>query len=154
MLNCFVRMSLVIGLTIDGRRKTVDRNNKDQLNFYIMTYKFENLDVWKLSMQFNDVCYTIAGFLPESEKYNLSSQLKRASTSIALNIAEGSTSQSDAEQKRFLGYAIRSHIETIACLRLIERRNYLADNENIKQEFEKTGAKLFGKLQAFRNSLG
>ena len=104
-------------------------------------------------MKFNDLCYTVAGSLPKSEKYNLCSQLKRASTSISLNIAEGSTSQSDAEQIRFLGYAIRSQIETVACMRLINRRNYLKDKKNIEQEFERTGAMLFGKLQAFRSSL-
>lgn len=119
-----------------------------------MTYKFEKLDVWKLAMQFNDVCYIIAELLPKSEKFNLCSQLKRASTSIALNIAEGSTSQSDAEQARFLGYAIRSHIETIACLRLIERRNYLDGKESMIQEIDGVGANLFGKLQAFRKALG
>lgn len=62
-----------------------------------MTYKFEKLEVWKLAMKFNSLCYNIAEELPDSEKYNLSSQLRRTSTSIALNIAEGSTGQSNAE---------------------------------------------------------
>lgn len=46
--------------------------------------------------------------MPKSEKYNLSSQIKRAATSVPLNIVEGSTSQTDPEQLRFLGYAHRS----------------------------------------------
>lgn len=51
-----------------------------------MTYKFEKLEVWKLAMNFNDLSYQIAELLPESEKFNLNSQLRRSSTSIALNI--------------------------------------------------------------------
>jgi len=118
-----------------------------------MTYKFENLEVWKLAIKFNSLVYEIADVLPECEKFNLSSQMRRASTSIALNIAEGSTGQSNAEQARFLSYAIRSFIEVYACYRLIENRQYL-NNCNISiKEFEHIGAKLFGKLQAFQYSL-
>lgn len=118
-----------------------------------MTYKFEKLEVWKLAMNFNDLSYQIAELLPESEKYNLSSQLKRASTSIALNIAEGSTGQSDAEQARFLSFAIRSHLEVIGCLRLIETRGYLKNNKGLHSRFENLGVKLFAKLQAFKKAI-
>lgn len=79
--------------------------------------------------------------------------MRRASTSVALNIAEGSTGQSDAEQAKFLGYAIRSHLEVVACTRLIENRNYITDQKELKQQFEKLGEKLFAKLIAFKNSL-
>lgn len=118
-----------------------------------MRYKFESLEVWKLALKFNAIVYEIADCLPKREKYNLSSQIRRASTSIALNIAEGSTGQSDAEQSRFLSFAIRSYIEVIACYRLIEERNYLVSKTVNISEFEKLGTLLFRKLQAFRNSL-
>lgn len=118
-----------------------------------MEYKFEKLEVWELAMVFNSLCYSITEFLPESEKFNLISQFKRASTSIALNIAEGSTGQSNAEQIKFLSYAIRSYIEVIACLRLMEARDYLEDQKILVEKFESIGIKLFGKLQAFRTSL-
>lgn len=52
---------------------------------------------------------------PREEIYVLTAQLKRASDSISLNIAEGSTGQSNAEFKRFLSYALRSNIEVVAC---------------------------------------
>lgn len=118
-----------------------------------MTYKFEKLEVWKLAMKFNDLSYQLAELLPESEKYNLNSQLRRASTSIALNIAEGSTGQSDAEQSRFLSYAIRSQLEVIACARLIEARGYLKNSEELYSRFENLGSKLFAKLQAFKKAI-
>lgn len=118
-----------------------------------MGYKFENLEVWKFALKFNAMVYDIADCLPQREKYNLSSQIRRASTLIALNIAEGSTGQSDAEQSRFLLFAIRSYIEVVACYKLIENRKYLDCTKVDISEFEKLGAILFGKLQAFRNSL-
>ena len=80
-----------------------------------MGYKFERLEVWQLALEYADLIYALAEQLPRSEDFNLKSQIVRAATSVALNIAEGSTSQSNAEQARFLGLAIRSVVETVAC---------------------------------------
>ncbi len=117
-----------------------------------MTFKFERLDVWQLSLEYIDLMYEIAHKLPASENYNLKSQLTRAATSIALNIAEGSTGQSDAEQNRFLGMAVRSLIETFACQRIIHRRKYLKD-PTLFNEADKQAQTLAKKLQAFRKAL-
>ena len=117
-----------------------------------MTYKFERLEVWQLALEYADKIYAVSQQLPRSEEYNLKSQGTRAATSIALNIAEGSTSQSDAEQGRFLGMAIRSLVETVACLHLINRRQYLSDPELLRDAY-RFSEKLFAKLQAFRASL-
>jgi four helix bundle protein len=77
--------------------------------------------------------------------------MERAATSIVLNIAEGSTGQSNAEQNRFLGLALRSYLETVACLDIMERQGYLANNA--LTEVREFGHKLFIKLQAFRKAL-
>ena len=119
-----------------------------------MKYKFEDLQVWELAMKCNALSYDIADKLPDKEKYNLSSQLRRASTSIALNIAEGSTGQSNAEQARFLSFAIRSHVEVVACIRLIENRNYLDSKDSLLKKFEVLGGELFAKLNAFKQAIG
>jgi four helix bundle protein len=89
-------------------------------------YKFQNLEIYQLSLEYIDLIYALAGKLPRSEDFNLKSQIIRAATSISLNIAEGSTSQSDAEQSRFLGMALRSFVETVACQDIIERRKYVS----------------------------
>ena len=117
-----------------------------------MTFKFERLDVWQLALDYIDLMYKITEKLPPSEKLNLKSQLTRAATSIALNIAEGSTGQSDAEQNRFLSMAVRSLIETVACQRIIKRRNYLAD-ASILDEADKQAQSLAKRLHAFRKAL-
>jgi four helix bundle protein len=114
-------------------------------------YKFQSLLVYQLSLDYIDLIYHIIGKMPEDERFNLSSQLIRAATSIALNIAEGSTGQSDREQIRFLSLATRSYVETVACLDLIQRRGYIVvDDLNCAR---KAGRTLFYKITKFQKAL-
>jgi four helix bundle protein len=117
-----------------------------------MSFKFEKLDVWNLSLELSDLVYELADKLPSEERFNLASQIIRAATSISLNIAEGSTSMSDKEQARFIGYAIRSLTEVVACIRLIERRGYIKETSIIDDLNEKLNF-LFKKLQRFKQYL-
>ncbi len=117
-----------------------------------MSYKFEKLEVWQLSIEYVDAVYALAEKLPRSEEFNLKSQIIRAATSISLNVAEGSTGQSDPEQRRFLGMAIRSLIETVACQHLIARREYFSDKTELRALYLQSQT-LARKLQAFRKSL-
>ena len=117
-----------------------------------MPYKFEKLEVWKLALEYLNLIYAIANKLPAFEEYNLKSQIVRAGTGIALNIAEGSTSQTDPEQARFLGIAVRSLIETVACQHLIKQRGYLKDPTPLDEAYQ-FSEKLFAKLMAFRKNL-
>ena len=117
-----------------------------------MPYKFEQLEVWKLALDYIDLISKLAENLPRHEEYNLKSQIIRAATSITLNVAEGSQGQSDAEQARFLGMAIRSLIETVACQQIIQRRGYLQDKALLDKAYEDSQV-LAKKLQSFRKSL-
>ncbi len=117
-----------------------------------MAFRFEKLGVWQLALAYTDAAYSIAEQLPRSERSGLSDQLTRAANSIALNIAEGSTGQSDVEQNRFLGYAQRSLVETVACLHLIKRRDYLAGPTPLRETY-RAAEELFAKLHVFRRSL-
>ena len=117
-----------------------------------MPYKFEQLEVWKMALDYIDLIYKLAENLPRSEDYNLKSQITRAATSVALNIAEGSQGQSDAEQARFLGMAIRSLVETVACQQIIRRRKYLQEETILNKAYEDSQV-LAKKLQAFRKSI-
>ena len=114
-------------------------------------YKFQKLEVYQLGLDFVDKVYELTIKLPDSERFNLRSQIERASTSIVLNIAEGSTGQTNLEQNRFLGMALRSYLETVACLDLIARRRYI--QSELLGSTREIGHRLFVKLQAFRQSL-
>ena len=94
-----------------------------------MNFKFEKLIIWQKAMDYGEKIYSLTKFFPKDEMYNLTSQTKRAVDSIALNIAEGSIGQSDAEQKKFIGYAIRSLAEVITCLHKAVRRKYISQQE-------------------------
>jgi four helix bundle protein len=117
-----------------------------------MPFKFEKLEVWQLALDYIDRIYQIGDRLPGGEQHNLRSQMIRAATSIALNIAEGSTGQTDAEQARFLGMAIRSLLETVACRHLISRRGYLEDLEPLRQAYRQAET-LVAKLHTMRRSI-
>lgn len=117
-----------------------------------MSYKFEKLEVWQSAMDYADLILAVIEKLPKKENFNLSSQMDRAVTSISLNIAEGSTGQSDPEQAKFLGYAIRSLIETVACLHHVHRREYVKDPELLRKPYKHSEI-LFAKLQAMRHAI-
>ncbi|MDR6404409.1 MULTISPECIES: four helix bundle protein [Chryseobacterium] len=80
-----------------------------------MSFKFEKLIIWQKSMDFGESIFKSRNF-PKDEAFNLTSQIRRASDSIALNISEGSILQSKLEFKKFLGYSIRSLAEVVTCV--------------------------------------
>ncbi len=116
-----------------------------------MSFKFENLRVWQASMDFGEKIFELTKTFPKEEMYNLSNQILRASDSIALNIAEGSTGQSNLEQKKFVGYSIRSLAEVVTCLHKVKRRNYIK-NEQFEVLYNESYVLMNG-LIAFRNSI-
>jgi len=94
-----------------------------------MAFKFEKLKVWQRAMDLNEKIFLLSKNFPADERYNLTSQIKRAADSVALNIAEGSTSQSNAEFNRFLGYSLRSLVEVVCALFIAKRRTYIDDSQ-------------------------
>ncbi len=74
-------------------------------------YSFERLDVWQLSRKLVKEIYKLTGTFPEEEKFNLASQMRRASVSVPSNIAEGSSRSSLKDQVRFLEIAYGSLME-------------------------------------------
>ena len=90
-----------------------------------MSFKFEKLKVWQKAVDLSADVNELTMIFPKDELFILSAQIKRAADSVSLNIAEGSTGQSNAEFRNFLGYAIRSNIEVVGCLYLVQRRNLI-----------------------------
>jgi four helix bundle protein len=117
-----------------------------------MPFKFEKLEVWRLALDYIELIDGIARELPRSEEYNLKSQITRAATSVALNIAEGSTGQTDAEQARFLGFAIRSLLETVACQHIINRRRLLEDVTPLRKAY-RNAETLVAMLHTMRKTI-
>jgi four helix bundle protein len=100
-----------------------------------MPFKFEKLIVWQKSLDLSVLVTDIAKEFPKEEIYVLASQMKRAADSVSLNIAEGSTGQTNAEFKRFLGIALRSDVEVVGCIFLAKRRNIISE-ENFHRAYK------------------
>ena len=97
-----------------------------------MGFKFEKLIIWQNAMEFGESINKLTLKFPKYEMYNLSSQIRRAVDSIALNISEGSIGQSNPEFKKFMGYSIRSLAEVVTCLHKAKRREYISEEEFLK----------------------
>lgn len=116
-----------------------------------MPFKFENLEVWQESIELTGMIHEVSTKFPKEELYVLTSQIKRAADSVSLNIAEGSTGQSNPEFRKFLGYSIRSAIEVISCIYVARRRQIISDKDfKIIYDFTDN---LVKRIQALRNTL-
>lgn len=116
-----------------------------------MAFKFEELRVWQEAVELTGTVNELTKAFPKEEVFVLSSQIKRAADSVALNIAEGSTGQTTPEFKRFLGIAIRSAIEVVTCLHIAKRRQIIKE-EDFNKIYNQTEQLIKG-IQALRNSL-
>ncbi|TBN04710.1 four helix bundle protein [Hyunsoonleella flava] len=116
-----------------------------------MKFKFEKLKIWQKSMEMGEDVNLLVDRFPAKEKYNLSSQLLRAMDSVALNISEGSIGQSNLEQNKFVGYAIRSLAEVVTCLHKAKYRSYI--NESQFEKYYDEAFYLMNMMVAFRNNL-
>lgn len=68
-------------------------------------FGFEQLDVWRRSLNFANAMFEVADGLPKHYQFSLGDQLRRASLSIPTNIAEGSGRDGGKEQAYFYGVA-------------------------------------------------
>lgn len=116
-----------------------------------MAFKFEDLRVWQKSLDLGKEIRELTNRFPASEKYALNSQIIRAIDSVGLNIAEGSTGQSNAEFKRFLGIGLRSAIEVVACLHIALKNDYI-EKDDFNSFYLQT-EQLIIQIQALRNSI-
>jgi four helix bundle protein len=116
-----------------------------------MPFKFENLNVWKKALNFSSDIHVLTGTFPKEEMFILSTQIKRAADSVVLNIAEGSTGQTNAEFKRFLSYSIRSCIEVVACLHIGSKRNIISDSQF--KNYYSQAEEIIIMLQALKKSI-
>ncbi len=86
---------------------------------------FRILTVWEKSHRLTLEIYKTTTVFPKDELYGLTSQLRRATSSIPTNIAEGCGRGSDPDFKRFLQIAFGSASETEYLLMLATDLNYL-----------------------------
>lgn len=100
-----------------------------------METSYQNLLVWKKSIELVKHIYNVTKTFPREELYSLTDQLKRSSTSIPANIAEGSQRSSYKEFVHFLFIAKGSAAEVETFLMIVNELGYLKEDDfvNLKK---------------------
>ena len=89
---------------------------------------YRDLEVWKLSIDFVKKVYQVTHNFPDSEKFGLINQIRRAAVSIPSNIAEGQGRNSTKEFKQFLAISLGSLAELETQLIIAKEIEYLTQN--------------------------
>lgn len=116
-----------------------------------MAQAFQDLSVWQRAMELTLAIYTLTKTFPRDEIYGLTPQLRRASVSIASNIAEGRGRGTDGEFKQFLNIAQGSTYEVQTQL-LVAKQLKIGD-ETLNRKAEILCIETSKMLGAFIRSL-
>ena len=113
---------------------------------------FRNLQVWEKAHGLTLSVYRVTALFPREEQYGLTSQLRRASVSIASNIAEGCGRNSDADFARLLQIAMGSCSETEYQLLLSRDLGFLSKDQHndLQTQVEEVKRMLAGLLKTLR----
>ena len=113
----------------------------------------KDLDVWKEGISFVRQVYLVTSEFPDSEKFGLTSQLRRAAVSIPANIAEGAGRQSDKELIQFLYISLGSVSEVETLLIISKDLNYLEGDkyEILIMSLQKIRPMLLGLIKYLKN---
>jgi four helix bundle protein len=117
-----------------------------------MPQDFHDLTVWQRAIELTVCIYRLTQRFPKEEMYGLVSQLRRASVSVASNIAEGRGRLNPAEFRRFLGIALGSTFEVQTQLIVARRLNF--GNEKTIDEAAALGNQVSKMLTSFIQKLG
>lgn len=114
------------------------------------TYSFEKLTVWQESKELVKDIYRITKEFPSEEKFGLISQLRRASVSIASNLAEGTSRKTNKDKAYFTTIAFSSAMEVLNQIIISKELNFISEKDYIlvREKLEK----ISNMLNALRNS--
>ena len=120
-----------------------------------MEFNFENLDVWQLSRKLVRDIYLKTKKFPKEERYGLTSQIRRASVSVASNIAEGNSRFSPKDKSHFTEIAYTSLMEVANQLIISCDLEYIDEDQlnRLKQDISEIGNKLNALYKYQRKNL-
>ncbi len=108
-------------------------------------FNFEKLTVWQKATAFAGMIYRTTRTFPAEERFGLTNQIRRAATSIASNIAEGSA-RPPPDYAKFIGYASGSLYEVVTQSTLARNESFLleSDFDQIYRDAEEISRMLSG----------
>ena len=116
-----------------------------------MGASFKDLVVWQKAVQLSSIIYRLSASFPASEQFGITNQMRRASVSIASNIAEGYGRASKGEYIQFLGHARGSNCELQTQLVIANSLGFCS--EETHEPAEKLSAEISRMLNALMNKL-
>jgi four helix bundle protein len=122
-----------------------------------MANSFRDLIVWQRAIQLTVAVYKLTAGFPESEKFGLTNQLRRACVSIASNIAEGYGKSSKGEYLLFLGHARGSCAEVETQLIIAKELGFgssaaIPSVQSLSDEVSKMTVSLMKALRAVKTT--
>ena len=90
-------------------------------------FNFENLEAWKQARAYASTIYRSTKAFPREEVFALTSQIRRAATSVSSNLAEGASRHSRADYAHFVEIAAGSLFETVSLACVALDQGYLTD---------------------------
>ncbi len=112
-------------------------------------FSFEKLEIWIEAKEFIKQIYYVTSKFPDTEKFGLISQLRRASISIASNIAEGSARKSFKDKIHFSTIAFSSSVEVLNQLIISFELSFISETDYL--ELRKMLESITNKINALRN---
>ena len=93
-------------------------------------FSFEKLDVYKKTIDFVNSVFEICNNFPNKLQYSLGDQLRKASLSIANNIAEGSDKRFPKDKKKFYEYSLDSARECVPMFTICRMQNLIDEKKH------------------------
>lgn len=90
-------------------------------------FNFEKLIAWQRAIDLADLIYSKTKSFPDSERFGLTSQMRRASVSVSSNVAEGSSRTSKIDFARFVEIAGGSNFELVSQAVIAKRQGFLTE---------------------------
>ena len=120
-----------------------------------MAFKFEKLEVWKEAVRLTSKVYKVTADFPKEEIFGLTNQLRRASVSAGLNIAEGSTGRTNKDFRSYLLRLLGSVHEVITGLYIALEQNYLKTEtfEELYSDYDQLSKRANALIKSFNNKL-
>lgn len=115
-----------------------------------MGRSYEDLLVWRRSVEFSVQIYSATNVFPKHELYGLIAQLRRAAVSIPSNIAEGQARHTKSEFKHFLATSRGSLIEVETQLLIASKLGYISSEDwaKLRRETAEIGCLLNGLINS------
>ena len=116
---------------------------------------YQELDVWQVGMALAEACYRTTRKFPNDERYGLTSQIRRAATSIPANVAEGYGRENTGSYIQFLRISQGSTKELETHIELARRNEILGgdDAAALQHECERVSKMLRNLIRALQAKL-